>query len=58
MQEYDDILPVRGPKEYKEGKSVYHNSVKGSLDRFTGSEEIELNGEKVYDCWYHGGSIE
>lgn len=58
MQEYDDILPVRGPREYKEGQSIYRNSVEGSLERFSGTEEIELNGEKVYTCWYHGGSIE
>lgn len=58
MQEYNDILPVRGPKEYKEGESVYRNSVDGNLERFSGSEEILLKGEKVYNCWYHGGSIE
>lgn len=58
MQTYDDILPVRGPREYKEGESIYRNSVEGSLDRFSGSEEIILKGEKVYNCWYHGGAIE
>jgi len=58
MQEYDDILPVRGPKEYKEGESIYRNSAEGSLERFSGNEEIILRGEKVYNCWYHGGSIE
>ena len=58
MQEYDDILPVRGPKEYKEGESIYRNSVDGDLDRFSGNEEIISRGEKVYNCWYHGGSIE
>ena len=58
MQEYSDILPVRGPKEYKEGESIYRNSVEGSLERFSGNEEIILKGDKVYNCWYHGGSIE
>src|SRR3989344_8152746 len=58
MQEYNDILPVRGPKEYKEGESIYRNSVEGGLKRFSGTEEIELKGEKVYNCWYHGGAIE
>lgn len=58
MQEYDDILPVRGPKEYKEGESIYRNSVEGNLERFSGTEEIILKDEKVYNCWYHGGSVE
>lgn len=58
IQEYNDILPVRGPREYKEGESMYRNYSEGSLERFTGTEEIGLNGEKVYTCWYHGGSIE
>src|SRR3990167_1993362 len=57
MQEYSDILPVRGPKEYKEGESIYRNSVEGSLERFSGNEEIILKGDKVYNCWYHGGAI-
>lgn len=58
MQEYNYILPVRGPKEYQDGENIYRNSADGSLDRFSGAEEIMLKGEKVYTCWYHGGSIE
>ena len=58
MQKNDDIIPVRGPKEYVEGESTYRNSAEGSLERFSGTEEIFLKGEKVYTCWYHGGSIE
>lgn len=58
MQKYDDILPVRGPKEYKEGESIYRNSAEGNLERFSGTEEIILRDEKVYNCWYHGGAIE
>ena len=58
MQDYDDILPARGPREYREGENTYRNSVDGSLERFSGTEEIELGDEKVYTCWYHGGSIE
>jgi len=57
MQEYDDILPVRGPREYLEGEYTYRNSVEGILDRFTGVEEILLSNEPVYRCWYHGGVI-
>src|SRR3989344_992227 len=56
MQEYHDILPVRGPREYIEGNSRYTNKVEGTLDRFSGEEHIYLNDELIYKCWYHGGS--
>ena len=58
MQEYDDILPVRGPKEYVLENSRYTNKVEGTLDRFSGEENIYLDGKLIYRCWYHGGSIE
>ena len=57
MQEYDDILPVRGPREYSEGEYTYRNSVEGYLDRFMGTEEILLSSEVIYQCWYHGGMV-
>lgn len=58
MQEYSDILPVRGPRNYAEETSEYENQVEGKLDRFLGEERIYFKGELVYRCWYHGGSIE
>lgn len=58
MQEYSDILPVRGPREYVEGSSRYENDVEGALGRFSGEERIYLKGELIYRCWYHGGAIE
>ncbi len=57
MQEYNDILPVRGPREYIEGTSTYENQVEGTLDRFLGEERIYLAGRLIYCCWYHGGNI-
>lgn len=58
MQEYSDIPPVRGPREYVDGADKYENRVEGGLDRFFGEERISLKGQLVYHCWYHGGSIE
>ena len=57
MQEYTDMLPVRGPGEYTLGNSTYKNRAKGDLDYFSGTEEIYLDGELIYRCWYHGGAI-
>lgn len=58
MQEYSDILPVRGGKEYQQGDWQYTNAVKGELNRFTGTEEIYRAGVLVYRADYHGGFIE
>lgn len=58
LQDYSDILPVRGPGEYLNGTGKYENEVVGELDRFSGEEKIHLDGKLVYRCWYHGGSID
>ena len=58
MQEYSDILPVRGPTNFQNGDWEYGNSADGELDRFTGTEEIYRAGVLVYKCHYHGGFIE
>ncbi|OGN13902.1 MAG: hypothetical protein A3J47_03435 [Candidatus Yanofskybacteria bacterium RIFCSPHIGHO2_02_FULL_43_22] len=58
MQEYSDIIPVRGPKNYQNNDWEYNNSADGELDRFTGVEEIYRAGVLVYKCHYHGGFIE
>jgi hypothetical protein len=56
-QEYSDVIPVRGPREYEEGENKYRNKAEGDLGSFSGEEEILLRGEKVYHCHYHGGFI-
>lgn len=57
MQEYADILPVRGPKSYENGGWRYANTADGELDRFTGKEEIHRGDELLYRADYHGGFI-
>jgi hypothetical protein len=58
MQEYSDIIPVRGPKVFENSEWKYTNEAKGELDRFTGKEEIYFNGKLVYGADYHGGYIQ
>lgn len=57
MQEYTDIIPVRGPKNYENGGWHYSNTADGELDRFTGKEEIYRGSELLYRADYHGGFI-
>ncbi|MBI2087068.1 MAG: XRE family transcriptional regulator [Candidatus Zambryskibacteria bacterium] len=58
MQEYSDIIPVRGAGSYENDGWQYRNTPEGNLERFTGVEEIYRQKELVYRAHYHGGSIE
>jgi hypothetical protein len=57
MQEYDDIIPVRGPSNFVDNIWHYRFSVDGDLENFVGQEEILLNEKVVYRCLIHGGCI-
>ncbi|MDP3446550.1 MAG: DUF5680 domain-containing protein [Eubacteriales bacterium] len=50
--------PFRGPAVYAEGRTHYLCQVDGSIDWFQGYEEILLDDERVYECYFHGGAIE
>lgn len=53
----DNVLPVRGPKEYLNGEYRYTFDVSGNLDCFEGQETIYKNDNKVYVLKCHGGTI-
>ncbi len=53
----DDILPVRGPREYINNEYKYTFEVKGDLDYFEGVETISKNEENIYILKCHGGII-
>lgn len=57
MEEYNDIIPVRGPQSFADNDWSYTNSPVGDLGRFTGKEEILYKQEIVYRADYHGGFI-
>lgn len=58
MQEYNDIIPVRGPREFSENNWTYKLTVDGELSRFTGIEEIFHDGKVVYRLFLHGGFLQ
>lgn len=58
MEDYGDVLSVRGPKEFAEGDKKYLNEPIGEIGRFTGKEEIWFDSEVVYRADYHGGFID
>ena len=50
-------MPYRGPAAHSNGEFLYRCSVHGDFDWFNGYEEIIKKGDKVYECFFHGGSI-
>lgn len=53
----DNIIPVRGPKEYINNDYRYSFEVQGNLDYFEGVETVYKNEEKIYVLKCHGGII-
>lgn len=53
----DDILPLRGPREFVNNEYKYTFEVSGDLDYFEGEESIYKNDQKVYTLKCHGGII-
>ena len=53
----DDIIPVRGPKEFVNGDYKYTFNVKGDLNYFNGIETIYRNDEKIYELRCSGGLV-
>lgn len=56
-QDPEDILPVRGPKEYTIDDFTYTNTITGTMESFEGIEEITKAGKKIYSATFHGGII-
>jgi transcriptional regulator with XRE-family HTH domain len=49
--------PFRGPLVYHNGDFTYHCVVNGEVEWYQGYEEIFLQSEKVYECYFHGGMV-
>lgn len=56
-QKVNEILPVRGPKNYRKKLFTYTNTCNGTLEDFYGVEKINLKNKTIYQCSYQGGSI-
>lgn len=53
----DDIIPVRGPREFYNGEYKYTFNVDGDINYFNGIETIYKNNEKIYELRCSGGLI-
>lgn len=53
----DDIIPVRGPKEFINREYKYTFEIAGELDCFNGIETIYKDDKKIYELHCSGGLI-
>ncbi len=53
----DRKMPYRGPEIYQSGEYTYRCNVTGDFTWFQGYEEIYFNDIKVYECVFHGGTV-
>lgn len=53
----DDIIPVRGPKEFNNGEYKYIFNIDGDLNYFNGTETIYKNNQRIYELKCSGGLI-
>lgn len=50
-------LPYRGPRRYDEDGMSYWMNVEGDAQWFYGYEQVLVDGQAVYECAFHGGTI-
>jgi hypothetical protein len=48
----------RGPRKFAEGKFKYINNWQGTLENYSGKEEIYLDGDLIYTATYMGGLVD
>lgn len=53
----DNIIPVRGPKEFSSGEYKYFFNVEGDINYFNGTETIYKGNTKIYELKCSGGLI-
>ena len=55
--EDENIIPVRGPKEFVNGDYLYTFDVEGNMENFVGIEKICKGDKLIYELKCHGGII-
>ena len=55
--EDENIIPVRGPREFINGDYLYTFDVEGNMENFVGVEKICKGDKLIYELKCHGGII-
>ena len=56
--EDNTVLPLRGPSHFENGEYTYTFTSNGTIENFTGIEQVFKGGELIFELHCHGGSIE
>ena len=51
-------MPLRGPNQYQEAQYFYINSTLGGVEQFSGTEQITIQDQVIYQAWYMGGLVD
>ncbi|HRX15880.1 MAG TPA: DUF5680 domain-containing protein [Spirochaetota bacterium] len=57
LKENGAAFPARGPEIYRDADYTYRTNIKGTVEFFSGYEEVLFRGEVIYKGYYHGGSV-
>lgn len=58
LQQIPSEAPFRGPRQLRHGEYLYSNDWQGTVERYTGREQITRNGSLVYQADYLGGLVD
>lgn len=57
VKSWENRVLRQGLEDYQSGEYLYKCNVVGDFSWFQGNEEIYWNHEKVYKCYFHGGTM-
>lgn len=58
LKNMPEEAPFRGPREFKEGRLSYENKWQGSIERYSGNEQIFEGDSIIYEASYMGGIVD
>lgn len=58
LMQMPEDAPFRGPREYKQNEFTYSNTWKGSLEKYSGEEQIAQKNKLIYKANYFGGLVD
>ena len=58
LQQMPPDAPFRGPQQLKQGAYLYTNHWRGTIERYSGHEQITHNDTLIYQADYMGGLVD
>jgi hypothetical protein len=58
LKQMPEDAPFRGPKEFRKDGFTYLNFWQGTVERYSGQEQIKLGDKVLYEAHYMGGLVD